>query len=263
MDPDNADALVMLGDILLNRGEAEEAGELLYRAVDQNPRDPQLWIQAAGAFLQSGNHERSVAVSDEGLLLFPGFVPLLRLSGYALMETYQNREAIARFEEATGIIQEDQSEAETELADLLGALGVLYTRTGEYEAADRAYRSAIESDPNNAVVLNNYAFSLADRGVELKYAESLAQRAVELQPDSAAFLDTMGWVHFKRGDHESARTWLTRAAQQDGASAAVYEHLGDACAALGASDEARQAWNQALEMNPDNASLVRKLGSAQ
>lgn len=260
MDPENADALVMLGDIRLNRGEAEEAGELLYRALEQNPRDPQLWIQAAGAFLQAGDAERSVEVSDEGLLLFPGFLPLLRLSGYALMDTYQNRAAIDRFDEAIRIIREDSSEAETELADMLGALGLLFTRVNDFEGADKAYEEAIESDPNDPVVLNNYAFSLADRGLRLEYAGELAERAVELQPDSAAFLDTLGWVYFKRGEFSIARRWLMRATQADGASAAVYEHLGDACAALGDADEAREAWNRALEMNPDSTSLQGKLG---
>ena len=263
MDPENADALVMLGDIRLSRGEADEAGELLYKALEQNPRDPHLWIQSAGAFLQAGNAERSIEVSDEGLLLFPGFLPLLRLSGYALMDTYQNRTAIARFEEAIRIIREDRSEADTELADMLGALGLLFSRVNDFDAADEAYEEAIGSDPNDPVVLNNYAFSLADRGLRLDYAGELAERAVELEPDSASFLDTLGWVYFKRGEFSTAHRWLLRATQADGASAAVYEHLGDTYEALGDEDGAREAWSRALEMRPDSTSLMRKLGRSQ
>lgn len=263
MDPTNADALVMMGDLRLEQGDAEAAGVLLYRALEQNPRDPQIWIQAAGAFLQSGDRDRAVSVADEGLQLFPGFVPLLRLSGHALLESYQNRRAVDRFEEAVRIIREDRSEAETELGDLLGALGLLHTRLEDFDAADRAYEDAIASDPNNAGVLNNYAYSLAERGIKLDRAEEMAIRATELEPDVAAYLDTLGWVYFKRGDLQSARRWLLKAAEHRDATATVFEHLGDAHNALDESEAAREAWSQALELNPDNTSLVRKLGRSQ
>lgn len=260
MDPENADALVMLGDIRLTQNKPEAAGEFLYRALEENPRDPQLWMQAAGAFLQGRRLDRAIDVADEGLLLFPGHLPLLRISGYAMMESYQNRAAIERFEEATRIIREDGSEAETELSDVLGALGLLYTRVKAVPAADSAYEEAIDTDPNNAMVLNNYAYSLADRGIELDRAEHFAKRAVELEPDVASFLDTLGWVYFKRGEYETARRWLAKAAEKSDASAAVFEHLGDTYSKLGRPDKAREAWGRAQEMNPDSTSLPRKLG---
>ena len=224
-----------------------------------NPRDPQLWVQTAGAFLQSGDRERAVGVADEGLMLFPGFLPLLRLSGFALMDVYRNKDAITRFEEAVAIIREDESESETELADLLGALALLYTRTKDVEAADRAYREAVETDPNNAGVLNNYAYSLAEQGKQLDRALEMAQRAVDLSPDTASFLDTLGWTYFKTGDYEKALHFIRRAAEAGNASAAVYEHLGDVYKALGDPAGANDAWKTALRLNPDSPSLRQKL----
>lgn len=263
MDPGNADALIMLGDIRLTQDMPEAAGDLLYRALDENPRDPQLWMQASSAFLQAQRLDRAIDVADEGLLLFPGHLPLLQIAGYALMESYQNRAAIERFEETARIIREDQSEAETELADVLGALGLLYTRVKDVSAADQAYEEAIDTDPNNATVLNNYAYSLADRSIELERAERFAKRAIELKPEVASFLDTLGWVHFRRGEFEEARRWLEKAADLPDASAAVFEHLGDAYSELGRPDRAREAWNRAHEMNPDSTSLPLKLGRSQ
>ncbi len=263
MDPENTDALIMLADIRLIQDEPEAAGDLLYRALEENPRDPQLWMQASSAFLEAQRLDRAIAVADEGLLLFPGHLPLLRISGYAMMESYQNRAAIERFEETARIIREDRSEAETELADVLGALGLLYTRVNDVPAADKAYEAAIETDPNNATVLNNYAYSLADRGIDLDRAERFAKRAVELEPDVASFLDTLGWVYFRRGDFEAARGWLEDATNRPDASAAVFEHLGDTYSELGKSEQARDAWNRAHEMNPDSTSLPRKLGRSQ
>ena len=261
LEPDNTDALIMLGDIRLTQGRPESAGELVYRALEADPRDPHLWIQASSAFLQAGRLDRAIEVADEGLILFPGHLPLIRVSGYALMDSYQNRAAIERFEEAAQIIREDRSEAEIELADVLGALGLLYTRVKDETAADEAYEAAIGIDPNNATVLNNYAYSLADRDLHLDEAEGYARRAVELEPGVAAFLDTLGWIYFKQGDFRAAEEWLEKAAEQDDASATVFEHLGDTYSELGKRDQARQAWNRAHEMNPESTSLPRKLGS--
>lgn len=260
MDPNNDEALVMLGDIRLSQERFEEAGDLLYRALQVNPRDPHLWVQAAGSYWQAGTLEKAADVADEGLLLFPGSLPLLRISGYALLDSYRNQEAIDRFEEAIRIVREDSSEAETDLAEMYGALGLLYTRVGEIEKSDEAYEAAISRDPDNSPAMNNYAYHLAERKVRLDRALELAQRAVEISPEVASFMDTLGWVHFQRGEFDHALKWLKAAADTGEASAAVYEHLGDVHSAVGNAGEAQRAWRSALKMNPDDASLKRKVG---
>lgn len=259
MQPTNADALVMLGDIRLMQEAYEEAGDLLYRAVSANPRDRQIWVQAAGAFLEAGNHERAVQVADEALVLFPGSVPLLQVAGYALTEAYKNREAADRFEAAVAIITEDPSEGRSDLSEMYAALGLLYDRMGDHDASDEAYERAIASDGSNAAALNNYAYSLAERGIELGRALEHARRAVEIDGKSPSFIDTLGWIYFKRGDREEALRWLERAAALEGASAAVFEHLGEVHEALGNLEQARTARMKALEMDPANTWRQNKL----
>ena len=261
IEPSNSDALLMLGDILVMNESYKEGAELLYRSLQSNPRDPQIWIQAASAYLQARELERAAAVADEGLLLFPGSLPLLRVSGYALLDAYRNREAAQRFETAVRIIREDESEGMADLSELHSALGLLYDRMADPQASDAAYELALEADPNNAGALNNYAYSLAEREARLDEALAMARQAVELHPASASFHDTLGWVHFKLGDYEAALRSLQEAAQSGDASATVFEHLGDVHAAAGNASEARSYWQQALEMNPESDTVKTKLGS--
>lgn len=259
LDPQNEQALLMLGDLRLGREEYEGAGELLYRALEKRPRDPQLWMQAASAFLQAGRLQRAAEIADEGLMLFPGSLSLLQIGGYALMDTYKNAEAARHFEQAVRIIREDESEGATGLAELYSALGLLYSRMNDPERSDRSYEQAIEAEPDNAAALNNFAYNLAARDADLDRARDMAERAVELDPNVPAYLDTLGWVLYRMGAFEESLQYIRRAANQPGASAAVFEHLGDAYHALGDAPRAVDAWNRALEMNPDNAFLIEKL----
>lgn len=259
LDPGRHEALVMLGNLRLDAGAYQEAGDLFYRALDVNPRDSQLWMQAASAFLQAGHFDRAVEVADEGLMLFPGSLALLRIAGYALMDSYQNGEAARRFEMAVRIIQEDESEDATGLADLYSALGLLYARMNEVDRSDQSYEKAIGIDPENAPALNNYAFNLAQRNEELDRALSMAKRAVEIDPGVPSYIDTLGWVFFRMGEHEQALRHIRRAADHPDASAAVFEHLGDVYDALGQTVPAADAWHRALELNPQRSELRDKL----
>ena len=258
-EPKHVDALFMLGDIHYLEGRYRQAGDLLHEALQQNPRDPQVWHQAAAAYIQAGMAREAADVAEEGLLLFPGQIPILRLSGFANMEVYRNDIAISRFEEALDILLEDSPDDLQQIGELYSALGLLYSRKRDIAASDEAYRQAIASDPENDLALNNYAYSLAGRNIELADALGLAKRAVSLRQDNASYMDTLGWIHFLLDNLEEAKEWIGKAIATEQASATVYEHYGDVFEKLGQADEARHYWQKALEMNPDNTSLLQKL----
>jgi tetratricopeptide (TPR) repeat protein len=258
--PPNEEALIMLGELQLASASYRDAGESLYRALTINPRSPEHWERSAWAFWQGGLSERAFAVADEGLLLFPGDVDLMRIAGYALLEQNRNTEALAMFEEAVAEL-ELRTPADPMLdSDLSAALGLLYDRLDRTEASDQWYERAIEKNAEHALALNNYAYSLAVRGVELQKARRMAERAIALSPDNASFLDTLGWVYFVSGDYRQALSRLDEAVALEGAGATVFEHHGDTLARLGRSDEAKASWEKGLLMDPTNAALRRKLG---
>ena len=261
LDSDNEAALRMLGTLRFRNGAYAEAGDLLTRALDQNPRAPERWAQAAAAYLQAGQSARAAEVADEGLLLFPGQLPLVRVSAYALMESNQNAEAIERFETVLGLI-EDETGVSDQRARFSAALGLLYSRTKDYEASDRYYEQALAADSTLTLALNNYAYSLAERGTRLDRALELARRAVDLDPNQASFLDTLGWVYFQRDALEQARKWIRQAIDTGDASATVYEHLGDIYEAQGDTSQARKYWREALDRAPDRPSLQEKLDAS-
>ena len=73
------------------------------------------------------------------------------------------------------------------------------------------YEKTLEIDSDNATAMNSMGFILADTGKDIMRALRLCRRAVDFKPQSAVYLDSLGWAYYKSGDILEARTWLRRA----------------------------------------------------
>jgi len=111
-------------------------------------------------------------------------------------------------------------------------LGMLEVSQGNPTAAIADFRKVLESQPNNAIALNNLAFLLAENSQAaeaLKYAE----RAVEMAPDRPEFEGTLGWVLYRKGLFDAAVMHLQSAVSKGGSVrqqyylAAAYFRKGD------------------------------------
>lgn len=108
------------------------------------------------------------------------------------------------------------------------------------------------------MAMNALGYTLADRTGRHDEALQLIQRAHELQPDDAATLDSLGWVHYRLGQPEIALAWLQKAfaAYPDPEVAA---HLGEVYWALGNTRKARKVWREALKADPTHEVLLETI----
>jgi predicted Zn-dependent protease len=126
------------------------------------------------------------------------------------------------------------------------------------EAAERDLRWIIEREPDNAVALNALGYTLTLKTERYDEALELIQKAHELVPDNAAIIDSLGWVHFKRGDREKALEYLTEAYEAFPDSE-VAAHLGEVLWSLGREDDARRVLEYAVEEDPKDKTLIETL----
>ncbi len=134
-------------------------------------------------------------------------------------------------------------------------------RMGKSEASIRDLRGLLADRPGDAVVQNALGYTLADRNKQLDEAAALIGAALVQMPDSAAVLDSMGWVAFRQGRLQEAVQYLERA-HELGDDVEIDLHLGEAQWALGDKEAARRTWQQALERRPDDARLKERLEKA-
>lgn len=144
-------------------------------------------------------------------------------------------------------------------------LAEAYNGLKQFDKADVVYRELLEDNPDSVLVLNNYAYNMADQGRNLADAEVMIRRAIEIEQDEriragspdvnrGTYLDSLGWILFRRGKLADAKTVLEQAAQSaDGApDATVWDHLGDVYFRIGDQPKARTAWTKAAELFKDN-----------
>ena len=73
------------------------------------------------------------------------------------------------------------------------------------------YEKALEIDSNNMTAMNSMGYILADTGIDNLRGLRLCKKAVDARPQSAAYLDSLGWAYYRNGEMVEARTWLRRA----------------------------------------------------
>jgi Flp pilus assembly protein TadD len=110
-------------------------------------------------------------------------------------------------------------------ATVIGTLALALDSSGNRTEAQRAYRAALDVDPNNAIAMNNLAFLLAEGGEDLEDALRLSRRAMELMPAAMEITDTAGWVQLKRGENDAAIALFAQAVSGEPADEGFRDHL--------------------------------------
>jgi tetratricopeptide (TPR) repeat protein len=81
----------------------------------------------------------------------------------------------------------------------------------QFKRAVELYEKALELDENNTTAMNGLGYILVDTGMDITRGFRYCRKAVDRKPQSAAYLDSLGWAYFKSGEVMEARTWLRRA----------------------------------------------------
>lgn len=258
-DPDHIAGMSLLARTHRQLDDPRAAGQILEKTLGENPRDPDRWSRAASAYLQANEYKKATAVSDEGLLLFPGHASLAQTAAFARLRSGDPGRAIDHFRTALDRLDSGTS-TPAKTARLHAGLGLAYTKLDRPTEADEAFKTAQALAPNHPEVLCVRAYSLALRKEHLDRALDLAQRALKQSPGTPPlFLDTLGWVRFHQGDLEAARRHLRRALDAGPPAARVLEHFGDVQKALGNDTAAQEYWQKALDRAPNRSSLRKKL----
>ena len=141
---------------------------------------------------------------------------------------------------------------------LLYARALMWERRDEIPRAEADFRKILAIDADDVNALNALGYTLADRTDRYQEALELISRAIAAQPNSAAIIDSYGWVLYRLGRKEEALVELRRAftKQKD---AEIAAHLAEVLWALGQKDEARRFFEESRKIDPKSRSLLRAI----
>ncbi len=191
----------------------------------------------------------------------------LQLKGALLREADKSDEAVKAYEtviERLGKDKRVRKEAkERYLERNRYLLSGVYVDLKKIDKAAEYLKALLEAKPDDPTYNNDLGYIWADHDMNLDEAEKLIRKAIaedakqrKADPDfnadedkeSAAYLDSLGWVLYKQKKHKEAKEWLQKAVKdKDGQHIEIFDHLGDVLKALDEKEEAVAAWKKGVE----------------
>ena len=226
----------------------ERIRPILLRMLEIEPDHIPARNQLLAYAVQRDDMEEMTKICSEGIDYNPEILEYYYYKGIGLCYFMgRTDEGLEILRQATRQIGEGSN---PEMAsDIYTAMGDLLQERGEIEEACSCYEAAMQYTPTDLLLLNNYAYLLAQEGSELAKAEQMSRRTVEAEPDNATYLDTYAWVLYKLERYDEALTHIERAIIADAQpSDVLYEHAGDIIYRLGNKPQALDYWHKALEL---------------
>ena len=138
------------------------------------------------------------------------------------------------------------SQTSEDKQDVAFRRGAMYERMKNYPAAEAEFRKVLEMNPDNDAALNYLGYMLADRNIRLDEARDLISKAVSHEPNSGAYLDSLGWVYFRLNKLPEAEDKLREALRYMSRDPTVHDHLAEVYFKEGKIRDAIAQWQSSL-----------------
>lgn len=195
-----------------------------------------------GQFARAREHLHTIRINSNKQQL-----QIYLLEGDLLREALRLPEALEYY---TDVLETTPNETSIRYARALVA-----EKLGKLSLLESDLQQILESEPNNAQVLNALGYTLADRTNRYQEALKYIKTALELEPNDAAVMDSMGWVQYRLGNYKVAIDHLTKA-NDIAKDPEIAAHLGEVLWVSGNRSAALEIWEGSLKDNPKSDLLL-------
>jgi predicted O-linked N-acetylglucosamine transferase (SPINDLY family) len=252
-DPDQFDALHLLGLVRLQQGDAAAAHALIARAVAGRPQATDALCNLSAALLALDRHGEALAICERVLALSPGDVETLYNQGQAQLHLRRYRDALASYDRVLAA-------RPTHINALLGR-GNALTGLDRFADALASCNQLLALNPTHVLALNNQGNLLTNLG---RPGDALAsfERALALRADDATVLRNRANALAKLGRYEEALASLDRALAVEPAHGATLKHRTLILQMLGRHHDALAACDELLQRWPDDVEALVNRGAS-
>lgn len=247
--------LVQLSFVANHQNKYVKQEEMLKLALDLYKSDLLVWQFLLENQKQQRKWSDVVKYGNEALELFPTDAEIYYYLGLGYLKTQDFVKALETLSIGRDLVIENPEL----LSQFYSSIGSVYYKTNNWSECEKSFEQALIQNPDNATALNNYAYYLAVKKVQLDKALGIIQYAVSMQPNNAIYLDTYGFVLFQKKLYAKALVQLESASAILTTDQEIWEHLGDTYFMLENESKALECWNKALALNPAHSKLKEKI----
>ena len=254
--PQEAAAQAVYGDFLsINRDYAKARDQYrLSLVIDK--QNLQAWQQLMLVESDLQDYVLMEKESEEALGLFADQSVLYLFNGIAKIQNKKYEEAAKTLLSGSKMVVDNDAQ----LIEFYSNLGDVYNKLKRYEDSDKYYDKGLKLDPSNANILNNWAYYLSLRKVDLEKAAEMSKKSNELIPNNPSNEDTYAWVLFVQGKYVDAKVWIEKALEHGGSTnGTILEHYGDVLFKLGNIDSAVSKWKEAKATGDHSEQIDKKI----
>ncbi len=253
--PDEAKAFSMYGDFLYRDKKLEQARIEYRKAIALDKEKYALWNQLLIIESELSDYEAMEKESKEAIDLFPNQALPYFFNGASNVQLKNYQQAVDVLTEGKNFVFDKLL-----LAQFYANIGDAQNQLKNYTASDSSYNKALETDPNNVYVLNNYAYYLSLRNFNLEKAEQMSKKTNELEPNNNSYQDTYGWILYQMKKYDDAKIWVGKAIDNGGKNnGTLLEHYGDILYQLGDKENAFKYWQDAKKAGGASDFIEKKI----
>jgi tetratricopeptide (TPR) repeat protein len=262
-NPLRTDSYRVLCDLYEKTNNTDSALGVCKQLTLLEPGDFRNYVREAALQMKEQKLDDAVETLSDARAKFPAEAEITYSLALALSEGKRYSEALEIFSEAV----QEAADGQTEMLDaqFYRAYGEAADEAGQTDKAAELLKKAINLDPGNAADADNdLGFMWVDKGVNLDEAGDLIKKALQMDPGNPAFIDSLGWYYFKKGDFAHALENLKKAASLiQPEDAVVDEHLGDAYNASNDEAKALDYWQRSAGIDKTNKEILVKIAGAR
>ncbi len=243
---DHKDPHVLMARIYETQGRLDKAIEEFEKLRKLEPESMDILLYSARLYSLANKTDISIDLLKSAAEMEPDNDQIYHSLALAYMANMENDKALESMKKALALNSKRDS--------YYFELGALMEKAGDYKGAIQNMRRAIEINPLHSNAHNFLGYIYALEGVDLDRALEHLQKALTIQPRNGYFLDSLGWIYFKKGDSQKALTQIQKAMIYTDPDPVLYDHLGDILFSLENYTEAEGAWKNSLSLtlNPKN-----------
>jgi len=223
---------------------------------------------------KKGKVDEAVKLTDELIEADGDGWYFVRLKAEVFREAGQLEDAVKSYEDALGRLRKlkdvDDDRRDRFIRSVRYSLSAVYVDLKQIDKAAGELQALVKKYPENPTFKNDLGFIWADHDMNLDESEKLIREAIEEDrkqrkmmddlpkeddKDNPAYLDSLGWVLYKKKDYKEAKkNFLEAIESKEGQHIEIFDHLAETLIKLGEKDEAIKVWERAMKEEPETLS---------